>query len=107
MTCPKQLRNGPCGGVAQNGDCEVFPGQTCVWVTAAERARATGHEGDLALLKRPLDHRRRGTSSWLTYWQGRDDDLTAEPGPQWLAATIRVREGCRPGRGSTAGPRTG
>ena len=45
MTCPKQLRNGPCGGVAANGDCEVHPGQRCVWVIAYERAESAGHGG--------------------------------------------------------------
>ena len=38
MTCPKTLRNGPCGGVRENGHCEVKPEMRCVWVTAVDRA---------------------------------------------------------------------
>ena len=38
MTCPKQLRNGPCGGVTPEGNCEVYPDLRCVWVVAYERA---------------------------------------------------------------------
>ena len=80
QTCPKQLRNGPCGGVSANGDCEVHPGTACVWVLAFERTSAAGHDSDLDRMLRPLDHRMVGTSSWLNYWQGRDKDLWTEPG---------------------------
>lgn len=75
MTCPKQLRNGPCGGVSVNGDCEVYPGMECVWVMAFERAEAEGHADDLSRLQRPIDHREWGKSSWLNYWRGRDEGL--------------------------------
>ena len=80
MTCPKQLRNGPCGGVSAAGRCEVYPDQPCVWVTAFERAEEAAHGGDLDLLQRPVDHRETGRSSWVNYWQGRDDDLWIEAG---------------------------
>jgi len=30
MTCPKHLRNGACGGVRSNGNCEVIPEMRCV-----------------------------------------------------------------------------
>lgn len=79
MTCPKGLRNGPCGGVAANGDCEVYPGVTCVWVTAFERAEQAGHADDLTRLHRPVDHRLAGSSSWVNYWLGRDEDLWTDP----------------------------
>jgi hypothetical protein len=85
MSCPKQLRNGPCGGVSASGQCEVYPDRRCVWVIAVERAEATGHGGDLDLLQRPVDHREAGHSSWLNYWQGRDEGLwVAADGDGWL-----------------------
>ena len=84
MTCPKQLRNGPCGGVSPDGQCEVYPGLRCVWVTAVERAETAGRAADLGLLHRPVDHRETGRSSWVNYWQGRDEglwaDVTGRPG---------------------------
>ena len=45
MNCPKNLRNGPCGGVRENGHCEVKPEMKCVWVQAWEGAEpyAQGH----------------------------------------------------------------
>jgi hypothetical protein len=48
MTCPKTLRNGPCGGVRANGHCEVKPEMRCVWLKAVERSErlrqpAQGH----------------------------------------------------------------
>lgn len=75
MSCPKELRNGPCGGVGEDGSCEVYPEMRCVWVEAYERAESQGRAGDLCRLQRPVDHRRWGQSSWLNYWQGRDDGL--------------------------------
>jgi hypothetical protein len=75
MTCPKQLRNGPCGGVGADGSCEVYPGQRCVWLIAYERAAADDRVADLRRLQRPIDQRKWGQSSWVNYWLGRDDDL--------------------------------
>ena len=39
MTCPKTLRNGPCGGVREDGHCEVKPEMRCVWVKAEQRSQ--------------------------------------------------------------------
>ncbi|MGH3515128.1 MAG: methylenetetrahydrofolate reductase C-terminal domain-containing protein [Pseudonocardiaceae bacterium] len=75
MTCPKQLRNGPCGGVSPTGMCEVNPDVRCVWLVAFERAEAEGRVEDLSLLQRPIDHRQWGRSSWVNYWQGRDEGM--------------------------------
>jgi Methylene-tetrahydrofolate reductase C terminal len=82
MTCPKQLRNGPCGGVGRDGSCEVYPELRCVWLTAWERAERHGRTADLQLLQRPIDQRDWGQSSWVNYWRGRDEDLWAGPGPR-------------------------
>lgn len=65
MNCPKQMRNGPCGGVRADGHCEVRPEMRCVWVEAWEGSRRM-REGDrITLLQSPVDHRDAGRSSWL------------------------------------------
>jgi hypothetical protein len=78
QTCPKQLRNGPCGGAYPDGRCEVFPEERCVWVIAYERAEESGHIHDLRRLVKPLDHQRWGQSSWVNFWLDRDEDLWTE-----------------------------
>jgi hypothetical protein len=65
MNCPKALRNGPCGGVRANGNCEVDADMPCVWVKAWEGSERM-REGDaISLIQPPLDHRLKGSSSWL------------------------------------------
>jgi len=100
MNCPKTLRNGPCGGVRADGNCEVKPEMRCVWVEAYDRAARQGRAGDLRLLHRPADHRRWGQSSWLNYWQGRDEELwtgDASPGlGQGLRQSLGQPPGARP-----------
>lgn len=99
MTCPKQLRNGPCGGVGGDGSCEVHPSMRCVWVVAYERAERQGHAADLQLLQRPIDHRRWGESSWVNYWQHRDDDLwTSDDGLDTAPVIWRPEPALRAGR---------
>jgi hypothetical protein len=89
MSCPKELRNGPCGGVGADGSCEVHPELRCVWVEAYERALSQDAADDLCRLQRPVDHRRWGQSSWLSYWQGRDDGLwTDDDGLEARAALL-------------------
>ena len=90
MTCPKQLRNGPCGGVGMDGSCEVYPDQRCVWLLAFERAESQGRSADLTLLQRPIDQRRFGTSSWLSYWQGDDEDLATRDNGLAAAAPLSL-----------------
>ena len=73
MNCPKQLRNGPCGGVRPNGNCEVKPDMKCVWLKAYERADKLPVWGEeIHELRPPVDNRLWGTSSWRNYFSGRD-----------------------------------
>lgn len=72
MTCPKNLRNGPCGGVRLNGKCEVKPETDCVWVKAVARAQKTPYVHELLRLNPPVDWRLQGQASWVTYSLGRD-----------------------------------
>ena len=66
MNCPKQLRNGPCGGVRDNGHCEVKPEMRCVWVEAVAGAeRIPGGAESLAAVQHAVDRRLQGRSSWL------------------------------------------
>ena len=66
MNCPKQLRNGPCGGVRANGHCEVLPDMKCVWVSAYEGSqRIPGGVDALRHVQFAVDRRLQGSSSWL------------------------------------------
>ncbi|MFO1072938.1 MAG: methylenetetrahydrofolate reductase C-terminal domain-containing protein [Geminicoccaceae bacterium] len=76
MNCPKQMRNGPCGGVRANGHCEVRPEMRCVWVQAWEGSRRMADGDRIAELQPPVDHRRQGSSSWLRVVRERTSEPT-------------------------------
>ncbi|WP_173931715.1 methylenetetrahydrofolate reductase C-terminal domain-containing protein [Chelativorans sp. Marseille-P2723] len=65
MNCPKQLRNGPCGGVRANGNCEVEPDMPCVWVKAWEGAQRMRRGDAILAVQKPVDQSLRETSAWL------------------------------------------
>ena len=71
MTCPKNLRNGPCGGPL-NGMCEVTPEQPCIWVSVYERAKARGHIDELRTYLPPRRRELANTSSYINFYLGRD-----------------------------------
>jgi hypothetical protein len=76
MTCPKFIRNGPCGGVRPNGHCEVIPEMRCVWVEAYERSQSMPVFGaEMVRLQAPVNHRLEGSSAWINSLTGKDKDF--------------------------------
>jgi methylenetetrahydrofolate reductase (NADPH) len=70
QTCPKQMRNGPCGGT-QFGRCEVVD-RPCIWVDVYQRAKTLHRVADLRRFIPAPDRSLRGTSSWINYFLDRD-----------------------------------
>ncbi len=77
MTCPKNLRNGPCGGVLANGHCEIVPEMMCVWVMAWERSKKMPAYGaQIENILPPLDRRLENSSAWINDFR---DDVRTSP----------------------------
>lgn len=89
MNCPKFLRNGPCGGVRLNGNCEVKPEMACVWTVAYERSlRMPKYGHEFATLQPPMNHQLKGSSSWINMFHHIDVNLPSG----WIKTQdIRVR----------------
>jgi hypothetical protein len=76
MTCPKNLRNGPCGGVRANGHCEVIPTMMCIWVEAFERSQKMSLFGEeMILVNPPVDRQLEGSSAWINMLTGKDSEV--------------------------------
>jgi methylenetetrahydrofolate reductase (NADPH) len=60
--CPKTMTNGPCGGVALDGTCEVDRSKLCVWHQAVNRWPASGP----IPLHLPADWSQAGPAMWET-----------------------------------------
>jgi methylenetetrahydrofolate reductase (NADPH) len=71
--CPKNQRNGACGGSFE-GWCEVYPGKKqCVYVRAYARLKKHGEEAQLDNgVVPPCNWDLYQTSSWINYYQGKD-----------------------------------
>jgi hypothetical protein len=73
MNCPKNLRNGPCGGVRQNGHCEVIPDMPCVWTQAWQRdAKMMIYRAEIHLIQPPINRTLQNSSSWVNMLEGTD-----------------------------------
>jgi hypothetical protein len=79
MNCPKTLRNGPCGGVRANGNCEVKPDMRCVWVEAFRGSEhIPGGVEAMSKVQFAVDQRCQGRSSWLRMLR---EKTGTSPGP--------------------------
>ena len=65
MNCPKNLRNGPCGGVRSDGHCEVIADMPCVWVEAWKGSQSMRQSENIHALQPAVDFQLRGRSAWL------------------------------------------
>ena len=77
MNCPKTLRNGPCGGVREDGHCEVDPEMVCVWLKAYQRSVSMpllpqAWRSEFNHLRPPVDNQLQGDSSWVNFATKRD-----------------------------------
>jgi methylenetetrahydrofolate reductase (NADPH) len=70
--CPKQQRNGPCGGSHLDG-CEVYPDRPCVWTRVYVRAKAFRELDTMrSTVIGPLNWKLQKTSAWVNYHLGYD-----------------------------------
>jgi methylenetetrahydrofolate reductase (NADPH) len=70
QTCPKNLRNGPCGGTL-SGRCEVVD-KPCIWISVYDRAKSENRVNELRTYIPPPNRTLAGTSSWINFFLTRD-----------------------------------
>jgi hypothetical protein len=71
-TCPKGIRNGPCGG-AEDGMCEVYRDRRCVWCRIYERNLKLHRVEKIEEILPPIDWSLVGTSAWANLATGKAD----------------------------------
>jgi hypothetical protein len=71
MRCPKQIRNGPCGGTHADGRCEVYTERACIWWLIYLRSKKLGMTGKLRKYHVPVDRRLEHTSAWMNMLTGK------------------------------------
>ena len=81
MECPKNLRNGPCGGVGEDGSCEVDRSKTCTWFKAVNRSSKTPWAHEIYERNPAVDWSLKGSSAWVNAMTGRNHH--DRKGPQW------------------------
>ena len=70
--CPKQQRNGPCGG-SRNGYCELYPNKKkCIYVTAYNRLKMQNKTDILRMMAEPPNCSLYGTSELNNFFTGKD-----------------------------------
>tara|TARA_B100000929_G_scaffold259133_1_gene222733 strand:- start:52 stop:279 length:228 start_codon:yes stop_codon:yes gene_type:complete len=75
MGCPKNLRNGPCGGVRSDGNCEINPNVKCTWVRAWDNStQMMVFTESIEKIQTELDHSLSGTSAWINELGGGNDE---------------------------------
>ena len=82
MNCPKQLRNGPCGGVRDGGYCEVKPDMRCVWAEAYLGSLSMANGAAIREPREPVDRRLQGTSAWLSVARSKGEAAGEGPHPR-------------------------
>ena len=92
MNCPKQLRNGPCGGVRPDGGCEVHPDMPCVWIEAWRGGQRMTAGALPRAINPPVEHDRAGTSTWLRVAAGTHQPADLAPAAPARPAGSRLEQ---------------
>jgi methylenetetrahydrofolate reductase (NADH) len=88
QTCPKNLRNGPCGGTLLN-KCEVVE-KPCIWTEVYARAKSAHRLDDLRAYIPPRNPALRNTSSWINFFLHRDNRPSASVQLYWPASATTL-----------------